>query len=427
MFSRNIYRNIHIEEIDENKENLEKLREAIYGSNVEAVKSLITFPVDVNTKDFRNMTLIMFACEKSDDPDIISLLINQPNANLNILDENEETCLYHACRKGNPSIVNLLLKKGANPNIGNSPLKLAVINNNKNIVENILQSDISIDKVTECLYSTPSEDVLSIMLDFLIDKNIKIDEIVDKTGRPILHYNAMYGSIEIVKLLIKKGANVNLVADSEDEQIQNNLEIYGTTPIQLALFNHEKGFELIQLLLKNGAFLNLWVDKGHFQWYNSVELAYKNIINLNQDNNISQETKFFLKFTYAFLKKDYKEVGDLTTEQIEEFTKLSLTIEPKYNKELIPEYANQLSKLNEFLKSTNNLSYQFVIKELEEYLANQDLENIKQLNVLLNSSALNINSIDGAISLNNPLPNNDETKHLGDNSLTEIANLSNNA
>lgn len=86
-----------------------------------------------------------------------------------------------------------------------------------------------------------------IVLDNDIDKVKKalsdcdINEQEEESGYTALHYCAQNQYVDIAKLLIKKGAKVD-VKDS-----------YGNTPLFKAVFFSKGNTEMINLLLKNGA------------------------------------------------------------------------------------------------------------------------------------------------------------------------------
>lgn len=78
----------------------------------------------------------------------------------------------------------------------------------------------------------------------LLSKEIDIDA-QDKLGKSALHYAVQNYHIEIVSLLLSKGAKVDIS------------DIHGNTPLSDAVFNSEGRGEIIRLLLEYGADRNL--------------------------------------------------------------------------------------------------------------------------------------------------------------------------
>ena len=121
-----------------------------------------------------------------------------------------ETILLLASQKGYTEIVNLLLDKGANPNISNS-------------------GNTSLIRACNSGYT----EIVKLLLDKGADYNI-----TDVTGYNPLYIACNNGYTEIVKLLLDKGANPN---------ISNS----GNTALIRA---YKSGYtEIIKLLLDNGA------------------------------------------------------------------------------------------------------------------------------------------------------------------------------
>jgi ankyrin repeat protein len=87
------------------------------------------------------------------------------------------------------------------------------------------------------------------IVQFLLDHEANID-LVDDVGTA-LHGPVLRGNIEVVKLLLDRGVNVNLKASLIETD---------WTPLHLAL--HCGDFEILKLLLANGADPNIQDDDG---------------------------------------------------------------------------------------------------------------------------------------------------------------------
>lgn len=74
----------------------------------------------------------------------------------------------------------------------------------------------------------------------LLSKKVDIDA-QDKLGKSALHYSAQNYHVEIVSLLLERGAKVDIS------------DIHGNTPLSDAVYNSQGRGEIIRLLLEHGA------------------------------------------------------------------------------------------------------------------------------------------------------------------------------
>lgn len=130
------------------------------------------------------------------------------------------TMLHVAAARGNTEIIELFTKRDAN---GNTPLHLAIKENQATVVNHLLQ---------EC--------------------NVNAKNLRDE--RPI-HYAALYNCQEFTKNLIDNGASVDVK------------DIDGKTPLDLALT--KQNLEIVEILFENGATLSA-ID---LKYMNSLEYA----------------------------------------------------------------------------------------------------------------------------------------------------------
>ncbi|MGB5866818.1 MAG: ankyrin repeat domain-containing protein [Arcobacteraceae bacterium] len=96
-----------------------------------AVKFLLENGADVNTKDKKNFTLLMY-CAQFGDLTLISLVLSY-GAKVNIKDLSGFTALDYAIQKNNLDAVRLLVENGAD--ISDESYMLAMENNYKQIVK----------------------------------------------------------------------------------------------------------------------------------------------------------------------------------------------------------------------------------------------------------------------------------------------------
>ena len=196
------------------------LADAVIEKDTAKIEQLLQSGVDINTQHPTSGTsVLMIASSYYYYDDMVEYLIGK-GANVNLKDSEGETALLWAASNSLPS-AKILVENGAKVNIaandGMTPFLQATLG-------------VSSGKVT-------------IEMCNLLRKNgANINASLTKksaAGWTALHYAAVNGDIELVKYLIRYGANVN---KSTGE---------GSTPLFLAkLGNHE---EVVQLLKKAGA------------------------------------------------------------------------------------------------------------------------------------------------------------------------------
>lgn len=145
------------------------------------------------------------------------------------------TLLHRAAEdKANPALCEILLQAGANPNIfdnrGQTPLLLAVRG----------RSNAGKTRVVE----------------MLLAKGAKADVRNQKNGATPLFSAVVVGDLDVVKLLIKVGANPNLATKKGDTPLQqvvkaqNDLKTNAPYARALAKFTNSENFPAIEQLLR---------------------------------------------------------------------------------------------------------------------------------------------------------------------------------
>ncbi len=194
------------------------LMKAVIKGDLKEVKKLIKNGADINKKEYNGKTPLMMACYGRYYK-IVEFLI-ESGADINIKDEAGWNALIHAVVKGDIDIIDLLMKEGANPDekTGSvSALHAAIIKNHVGVV----------------LY--------------LLNRGADVERIVNKGKTPLMEA-VLCSNSEIVKLLIKYGADIN--AKTKDK----------VTPLGLALFfshHHKNGQEIFRTLIQNKADPNI--------------------------------------------------------------------------------------------------------------------------------------------------------------------------
>ncbi len=211
-----------------NADNMTPLATAANAGNFDMVKFLVENKADINTQNINGLTPLMIAANIGN-LEMATLLIND-KSDVNNKDKNGMTAFNYALNKDSLPIVQLLMKNGAST--GNQDLSLHTL-----LTLAISNNDLAM--------ATP-----------LITKdNVNAR---DKSGWTPLTLAAKNGNLEIVQLLLKNGADVNLPTTSGNTQL-----LYGpninpatanvprNTPLIYAI--KKDNLDIVKLLLQNGA------------------------------------------------------------------------------------------------------------------------------------------------------------------------------
>lgn len=214
-----------------NKEGISPIHLACYQKNYDIIEFMLNFDKTIiDHKTINGATLMHIACE-NDDVDMVSLLISN-NAAINIKEHKEYSPLTICCITSTPNSLIIIKKIFANGGIIDATLFTVCIigllkdvsKKNMSIVINIL------NEICNCNTFTPE----------MLDK-------LGISGKSILSY--VMNNYDIVELLVKKGANVNLL-DRNENTIYHNI-------ISNNAMSHAEKVKYIAILVKYGADKNL--------------------------------------------------------------------------------------------------------------------------------------------------------------------------
>jgi ankyrin repeat protein len=192
------------------------------------------------------MTLLCELSYKHGNTEIIELLLIR-GASPNLQDEFGRTPLHFAAKSGKKDAIEfLILNCNADPNLkddgGQTPLHYAAESGKKDAIEFLISNYNADPNLKDDLDQTPlhlaaksgNKEGVKFLLDSDADLNLK-----DHCGQTPLHLAAENKHTEIIALLLNKGANPNLKDD------------FDQTPLDSASLNTNK--EPAKLLLKYGA------------------------------------------------------------------------------------------------------------------------------------------------------------------------------
>jgi len=252
------------------------LIKAVKEGNTAKVQALLDKGADVNTKDDVTYSTPLYFAVMKGDTNIVRLLLDK-SADVNVKNIYYSTPLHFAASRDDTNIVRLLLDKSADVNVKDkgyyTPLHIAAEEGHTNIVRLLLDKGAEMNVKTERdkTRKTPlmlaidrrRDDVVQLLLNRGADVNIKGTEI--KTGIASIEVSkeagtrVQYGSwsfevtalslaigkgkVDLVQLLLKHGADVNMELISENGR--------KVTPLEIAKENGQS--QIAEMLEKAGA------------------------------------------------------------------------------------------------------------------------------------------------------------------------------
>ncbi len=199
-----------------NRTHQTPLHLATLNGHFKIVKTLIEAGCPVNVKDHKNQTPLMYAVTKNSQLDIVLYLIKK-GANVNVTSSNPgNSALHDAAWIGEKDLVEILIKAGASVDIqdleGKTPLHYASSFDYKDIAELLIKAGANIEAKTHYGNHTPVWYAYSGIktLSYLMHLGANIHVISKNDKRTLLHNAAYQGSIDVVELLVKEGADIYL-------------------------------------------------------------------------------------------------------------------------------------------------------------------------------------------------------------------------
>ena len=188
----------------------------------EAAKALIKAGADVNARGMHGSTALMEAIKVRDFPMVQALI--KAGADVKAKDQDGCTAIHLAADPVLDEIVKALLKAGADPNArfqGKTPIMHALEEQKWDVAKLLLKSGAdpksqSDNGFTLLMFAVPTfvtggadPKAPERMFQTLLDAGADVKPQNKRNGASALHYAASVGHTEIVKLLLKAGADVN--------------------------------------------------------------------------------------------------------------------------------------------------------------------------------------------------------------------------
>lgn len=250
-------------------EGVNPLLQAIIDNNQEIVECLIKNGAQVDKANNNNETALIFAARKGLDKLVLYLL--ECGANPNTLTKGDSTPLMEAASSGCEQAAEYILKFGGKWNRSTfsvNDYRRVIFSSDKNSIDDAILSNVMLSNharygnnleeikkyvdnganvnVCDALGDTPVVNAVkndrSEIVEFLLLNGAEVD-FIDKEGNTPLMYAVVRNQIDIVRLLIAHKTNVNYISKQE------------STPLVVAINNNYK--EIAQLLIKNGALIDL--------------------------------------------------------------------------------------------------------------------------------------------------------------------------
>lgn len=208
---------------------------------------------NVNSKNKDGLTYLMIA-SISGREEILNLLI-ESDADLNALDNDNWTALAHATYHGNKNCIKLLIDKGADPNyVANNaypPIFISIEIRDKNTLNFLLKNganpNINKNSRPPLIRAIFQEDIDSVDLLIEFGANVNYNS---KSNHSVLSSAVLKGNSEIIEKLLRNKANPNIEMGSRNKE----------TAVFWAAKHHE--IDTLKLLIKYGANLNILNSKG---------------------------------------------------------------------------------------------------------------------------------------------------------------------
>ena len=165
------------------------------------------------------------AIRNDDTQKALAILNCKKLININEQDEQQQTALHIACSKGNLEVVQELLNKNAEVNIGDYnnwyPLHCAVSSNNLHVIYALLETPkIKVNLKTKdgnsmlhylvrTLYPNEDEERYKQVLDLSLCMGVDVNSPSERTKEVPLHQAALRGNLVAIDFLLSNHANIN--------------------------------------------------------------------------------------------------------------------------------------------------------------------------------------------------------------------------
>ena len=214
---------------------------------------------------------LLFRAIKEGKDEALSVLLQIPNLNIDMSDENGNTALCLAVEQGHTSMVEQLLKYGADVDARDrkfgSALFTAVYKGRADIVQVLLDNGANVG-LDESLYKTSGDGNVTVIR-MLLEKGADTNMACNLLHSSPLHAASARGHVAVVGLLLDKGADVNAEGTSRFNERNGS---YGSALRGASAEGHA---DIVRMLLDKGADVNARHGRGPLG-VNALECARRN-------------------------------------------------------------------------------------------------------------------------------------------------------
>ena len=228
----------------------------------DAIDYLLKKGADINARDAQAATPLLRVLSPESGPDaekvptIVNYLV-QKDADLAVLDEDDEGVLHMAVRRGSKELVSLLLNKGVQPNARNqssqSPLDLLLPGTYNGRARRVVNGTFNGTADASGPLKLEKETTRELVA-LLLDKGADQTQGDTQGNTPLMRAAAMRDA-DIVTLLLAKGAQVN-AQNNQNETALMRLASYSSSSTA------KQAIETAKVLIAKGADVNLTTQYG---------------------------------------------------------------------------------------------------------------------------------------------------------------------
>lgn len=275
---------------------------AVRGKNIEAIKLLLSYNVDVNIRNFTNWYSALHEAVQIKDSKIsrcIVALLLCNKANVNTRCRLNTTPIFYAINSS-IDLLKLLLENGADINAtsdnDNAVIHLAAENKSYDIIKTLLDYGADVNMVgyrgkTPLYYATENYSYRNMKLLLDYGSNPNIPGYIMNTP---LFISIKYPCIENTKLLLDSGANINHVNDNDETPISCVAPNLVSTPVAILVISHiiilKNKYNNIKYLpgfIKNISVIQSFTKFDKIKKECEDEFRFMNSVSLSVNHNLS--------------------------------------------------------------------------------------------------------------------------------------------